>query len=82
MVMKIANPGNITNHQASNSCLPRFNKDPQVTTSSGTPIPRNERELSISIAEATPKAIETNTGAKAFGKACFAIALKLLLIVL
>ena len=75
--MNMAKPGNMTNHHASNSCRPKFNKDPQVTTSSGTPIPKKDRELSISIAEATPKAMETNTGAKAFGKACFATALKL-----
>ena len=48
-----------------------------MTISSGTPIPKNERELSIRIAEAIPKAIETNTGANAFGKACLTIALKL-----
>ena len=53
MVMKIAKPGNITNHHASNSCLPKFSREPQVTTSSGTPIPKNESELSISIADET-----------------------------
>ena len=65
--MNMAKPGNITNHHASNSCRPKFNKEPQVTTSSGTPIPRNDNELSMRIAEATPKAIDTKTGAKAFG---------------
>ena len=62
-------------HQASKFCLPRFNKDPQVTMSSGTPIPKNDRPLSIRIADAIPNAILTKTGARAFGRACLKIVL-------
>ena len=43
--------------------------------SSGTPIPKKDKPLSIKIAEAIPKAILTNTGAKAFGNACLNIVL-------
>ena len=75
MVINIAIPGKIISHHASILPLPRFNKDPQVTTSSGTPIPRKERPLSIRIADAIPKAILTNTGARAFGRACLKIVL-------
>ena len=38
---------------------------------------RMKENFQSRIAEAIPKAIETNTGANAFGKACFTIALKL-----
>lgn len=46
---------------------------PQVTTSGGTPTPRNERLDSVSIQLAIPKAIATKDGASAFGKACLKI---------
>ena len=49
--------------------------DPQVTISAGTPIPRNERLLSIKIADAIPNAILTKTGANALGRACLNIVL-------
>ena len=75
MVINIAIPGKIISHQEAESCLPPDNKDPQVTTSSGTPIPRKESPLSINIAEAIPNAILTNTGARALGKACLNIVL-------
>ena len=58
MVIKIAIPGNNINHHASRFCLPKLSNDPQVTTSSGTPIPRKESPLSIKIADAIPKAIQ------------------------
>ena len=76
MVINIAIPGNIISHQEEVSCLPSPNNDPQVITSSGTPIPRKDKPLSINIAEAIPNAILTNTGARAFGRACLKIVLK------
>ena len=75
MVINIAIPGKIISHQEAESCLPPDNKDPHVTTSSGTPIPKKESPLSINIAEAIPNAILTNTGARALGKACLNIVL-------
>ena len=75
IVKKIAIPGYIINHHASWYCLPRFNKLPHVTTSSGTPIPKNERPLSINIADAIPNAMLTKTGAREFGSACLNIVL-------
>ena len=73
MVKNIAIPGYIISHHASKFCLPKFKRDPHVTISVGTPIPRKESPLSIKIAEAIPKAILTKTGANAFGSACLNI---------
>ncbi len=72
-VKKIAKPGKTTNHQALNCSRPELNKEPQVTALGGTPIPRNDKEDSIKIAEATPKAMAINAGAIPFGKACLKI---------
>ena len=66
----------IINHHASRFCLPKFRREPHVTKSSGTPIPRNDSPLSTKIADAIPNAILTKTGAKAFGKACLKIVLE------
>lgn len=75
--MKMARPGKTIIHQASGSILPVFNMEPQVTVSAGTPIFKKDSPLSINMAEAIPKAMVTKTGAKALGKACLKIILRL-----
>lgn len=69
-VIKMAKPGNIANHHAFGAERAALSKPPQVT-SSPLPKPKNEREDSIKMAEAIPKAIAINTGARALGMACF-----------
>ena len=68
-VIKIAKPGKIANHQAEGFARLRFNNFPQVIVSTGTPIPKKDKNASAKIAPAIPKATEINTGDKAFGRA-------------
>ena len=48
IVRKIKTPGNTIIHHASTCMRPAFKIDPQVTMLSGTPIPKNDKLLSIS----------------------------------
>ena len=75
-VTKMATPGNTANHHA---LIPAsreaFKSEPQVTCSGGTPTPINERNDSVKIADAIPKAIAMSTGANEVGIACLKIIL-------
>ena len=69
-VIKIAIPGKSTSHQALNFSLPSLTREPQVTRSGGTPMPRKDKLDSIKMADAIPNAMETKAGAIPFGRAC------------
>ena len=75
-VIKMAKPGKIANHHALGDCLADESKAPHVT-SSPLPKPKKDKEDSIKMAEAIPKAIAINTGARALGIACFTMVLQL-----
>src|SRR5579883_1222953 len=64
------NPGNTASHHAVMSERASFNTLPHVTVVGGTPKPRNESCASVKIADATPNAADTNTGASEFGNTC------------
>ena len=70
IVRKIMAPGKTTNHQASNCSRAPANNDPQVTMSTGTPNPKNEREDSVRMADAMQAINDTDITGKAFGNAC------------
>ena len=59
----------MTSQGASKLFFPALNKEPQVTDSGGTPIPKKERADSTNMADAIPKAIETKAGAIPFTSA-------------
>ena len=66
----MADPGKMANHQALILFLDKLNMLPQVTSLGDTPIPRNDRNASIRIAAAIPKAIVISTGVNELGIAC------------
>ena len=61
MVMKIANPGNTASHHEEELVLASDSNNPQVMTSAGIK-PMKERNASIRIAAAIPKAKAISTG--------------------
>ena len=72
-VKKIAVPGKATNHHIERLLLASLSSAPQLAFGGGEPKPRNERELSIKIADAIPNVMGTSTGARALGRICRSI---------
>lgn len=63
-------PGKTTNHHALNCSRAPDSKEPQVTVSTGTPTPKNERADSVMIADDIQATKVTAMIGKAFGSAC------------
>ena len=59
----------MASHQAVGLERAADKRAPQVSVSAGTPIPKNEREASVNMALAIPKAIAISTGDNALGMA-------------
>ena len=73
MVIKMANPGKTANHQAEKSDLASLNILPQLTCSTGRPIPKNESVDSSKTVPAKPNDNATITVVNTCGSECLHI---------